>query len=1015
MTEYLKKKWYIIVYFMFIGITFCMVIFHDNGKNDDIFMEREKETFSSNWEYEFADGTSGVTDLPATLPKNKSDTLVLKNRLPQLDDSHSLFFRVRHVGEKIYVGGELRVDNMPGRNKEELWEDMIGVYYQEVPITKEDSGKEIVMETTSHARFYLNAPGEVFLGDRGSLFLHIIQTKWKTAICAILLTFLGIVLIILWMMSVGLLKQPSKEVLCLGLFSTGVGCWLITESGFGQFLFHDTGKLTILAYEVLMLLPIPIALFFAYYSDREKIRKTSVYVATVPLVLFVCNNLLHLLRIMYLPDTLIFTQIMLFVETVIVAVIQVSEIIYKYKRKEEYATIVWIIPLYGIAFLVPMTTLEIVKYVFFSAKYPNDGIMISVGVLFYMICLAFDTVVRMNVRAMKYKQSAEVKSQFLANMSHEIRTPLNAILGFNEVILRISKEESVKKYAANIQEAGDSLKGIINSILDISKIESGKLEIYSVEYSTIQLLDHVVSMIEALAKKKGLKCITDIDQNLPEVLIGDENHILQVIMNIMNNAVKYTEAGSVTLTVKVLEMPENMPLCRLYISVKDTGIGIRPEDRSRLFEKFERLDGEKNYSKEGTGLGMSIVVQLLHAMGSEIELDSEYGQGSDFHFELVQSVVDRRQIGSFIERRKELAMQNSHGVDFIAPKAKVLIVDDVQMNLDAAGALLEQLQMEIHTAQSGQEAIRKIKEHHYDLVLMDHMMPEMDGIEATEKIRDLAVETQDPYFAELPILALTANAMVGMKESFLQAGMQDFISKPIEVGVLNATIKKWLPKQLIQKVSKQQLQNMAEQELESKENPWEQVPTCVDVATARQFCPSYELFEKNIKNYKNNYIATRDKLRTFKEQQDVENYTITVHGLKSTSKMIGLVQISEFAREQEEKCHNGQADLVWKETENLLAKYEACVENIQAFLGEQEPTKDGVSEEAGISMEEYEALLQRVKEAAADFDMGAFMMLEDELAEIVVPKDKEEEFAKIKEMVSNTAFGDLTEYFEKHS
>ena len=1014
MTDFFKKKWHIVIYFIFIAITFCMVIFHDNGKNDDIFKEKGNIAFSSGWEYDFLNGISGVTDLPADLPKNNSNTLILKNTLPELDDSQSFFLRVRHVGVKIYVGDDLRVDTISGRKKKGLWDSMIGIYYQEVPVTSADSGKEIVMETQSKTQFYLKTPGAVYLGDRGSLFLHIIQTKWKTLLCATLLAFLGIVLIVLWMMSTVLLKQSFREVLCLGLFSTAVACWLFTESNCGQFWFHDTGKLTVLAYEVLMLLPVPIALFFAYYSDRESIKKASNCVAVVPLVVFVLNNLLHLFRIVYLPDTLIITQIMLLFETAVVAIIQVTEIMYKYKRRREYATAVWIIPLYGIAVLVPMAVLEIIKYAFFSTKYPNDGIMIAFGVLFYLTCLAYDTFVRMNVRSMKYKQSAEVKSQFLANMSHEIRTPLNAILGFNEVILRISKEESVKKYAVNIQEAGESLKGIINSILDISKIESGKLEIYSVEYSTVQLLDHVVSMIEALAKKKGLKFITDIDQNLPEVLIGDENHILQVIMNIMNNAVKYTEAGSVTFTVKVLEMPENMPLCRLYISVKDTGIGIKPEDRQRLFEKFERLDGEKNYGKEGTGLGMSIVVRLLHAMGSEIELDSVYGQGSDFHFELVQSVVDRKQIGSFIERRKELALENSHGVDFIAPEAKVLIVDDVQMNLDAASALLEQLQMEIHTAQSGQEAIRKIKQNHYNLVLMDHMMPEMDGIKTTEKVRDLAVETQDPYYAELPILALTANAMVGMKESFLQAGMQDFISKPIEINTLNAAIKKWLPKDLVQKVSEQQLQKLAEHEVENQENPWEQVPACVDVATARQFCPSYELFEKNIKNYKNSYTATRDKLRAFKDQQDVENYTITVHGLKSTSRMIGLVQISEFAREQEEKCQNGQEALVWEETESLLEKYGACVENIRTFFGENEPEQESVDEQTGISEDEYKALLQRVKEAAAEFDMGAFMMLEDEMAEVVVPTEKQEEFAMVKELVSNAAFGDLSEYFETH-
>ena len=341
---------------------------------------------------------------------------------------------------------------------------------------------------------------------------------------------------------------------------------------------------------------------------------------------------------------------------------------------------------------------------------------------------------------------------------------------------------------------------------------------------------------------------------------------------------------------------------------------------------------------------------------------------------------------------------------------KILIVDDVQMNLDAACALLEQLQMEIHTAQSAKEAIRKVTENHYDLVLMDHMMPEMDGIVATEKIRDLASETQDPYYAQLPIIALTANAMVGMKESFLQAGMQDFISKPIEINALNATIKKWLPKELVQGVSSQQLQQLAGSMQENKEDSWAQVPVCVDVATARQFSNTYQLFEKNIKSYSGNYAATRDKLRQFKEQKDVENYTITVHGLKSTSKMIGLIQVSELARDQEEKCQTGQEALVWEETEYLLAKYEACVTNLQAFLNEHSQKDKKETEENCLSEEEYQALIQRIKEAADSFDMGEFLILEEEFEQITVPKEKEEEFSKIKEMVSNTSFGDLSEY-----
>lgn len=238
-----------------------------------------------------------------------------------------------------------------------------------------------------------------------------------------------------------------------------------------------------------------------------------------------------------------------------------------------------------------------------------------------------------------------MKTQFLANMSHDIRTPLNAILGFNEVILRTTKEAEVKDYALNIQSAGKTLKDIINSILGITKIESGKLTIYSAPYNIIELLNHILNMCENLILKKGLSLKYHIDEKLPEILIGDETHIYQVLMNIMSNAIKYTHHGTITLTVSLASLSPDGTSCKVYFSIKDTGIGIKEADRERLFEKFERLGQEFNYNVEETGLGMSIVTQLLSAMNSKIELESIYGVGSDFYFTLSQNVMDKSPIG----------------------------------------------------------------------------------------------------------------------------------------------------------------------------------------------------------------------------------------------------------------------------------------------------------------------------------------------------------------------------------
>ena len=803
-----------------------------------------------------------------------------------------------------------------------------------------------------------------------------------------------------------LLHQSSKEVLYLALFCVAVALWLFTESDFGQFFVKDTGRLTILAYEVLMLMPVPIALFFVYYSERELSKKASNIAASIPLAVFLLNNTLHSLHIVHLADTLIITQTLLAVETLSIAVIQITGLWYKYKKKEEYSSNVWIIPLFGIAMLVPMASIEVIKYAFFSTKYPNDGILISIGVLFYMFALAFDSVVRMNSRAEKFKQSSEIKSQFLANMSHEIRTPLNAILGFNEIILRSSKEQKVLEYSANIHEAGSSLKTIINSILDISKIESGKLEIHAIEYSTVQMLDHIVSMFESLAAKKGLNFKTIIDEHLPEILIGDEAHVMQVLTNILSNAVKYTEKGTVTFTVKVLECSENCSKCRLYFSVKDTGIGIRKEDIHRLFEKFERLDMKRNYNTEGTGLGMSIVVNLLRAMNSEINVASVYGQGSVFYFELEQQVQTSDAIGSFLERRKDLLQKNKNDTDFIAPDAKILIVDDLKMNLDTACALLEQIQIHADTAMSGAEAIEKIRNIHYDVILMDHMMPDMDGIESTAKIRNLSIKTHDPYFANLPILALTANAIVGMRETFLEAGMQDFISKPIEVNTLYSTIRRWLPSDKI--IIKQKT------DPESEENvAWEKEPTCMNMETACQFCPTKELLLRNMKTYINACQSTCDKLSCYRQERDVDNYIITVHGLKSSSKIIGLNELSELAKEQEMNCHTGKPELAWEHTEELIRLYHNVVEDMKTFLDENSLLKEQEEENTHLSLEEYDQLCSRIMEAAMAFDLGEFMKLEEEFEHIRVPKEKQEEFERIKELVINASFGELIVYIEK--
>ncbi|MGN1176878.1 MAG: ATP-binding protein, partial [Roseburia sp.] len=359
--------------------------------------------------------------------------------------------------------------------------------------------------------------------------------------------------------------------------------------------------------------------------------------------------------------------------------------------------------------------------------------------------------------------AGKAKNDFLANMSHEIRTPINAVLGMNEMIMRESDEENIVEYAANIQSSGRTLLSIINDILDFSKIESGKMEIVPVSYDVSSLVYDLVNMVRIRAEKKNLRFIHEIDESIPSVLYGDDVRIRQVITNILTNAVKYTPEGYVRLRMKVLHTEGD--ILKLEVSVTDTGIGIKEEDMDKLFVSFQRLDQEKNRSIEGTGLGMSIVQRLLDMMGSELNVSSVYGSGSTFSFELEQRIVKAEPIGDFEQRFRMAATEHtSDGVVRIAPGARVLVVDDNDTNLLVAKSLLKRTKVKLHTATSGAKCLELLRSNSYDIVFLDHMMPEMDGIETLTKIKEENLAPNTCF------IALTANAIHGARQSYLDAG-----------------------------------------------------------------------------------------------------------------------------------------------------------------------------------------------------------------------------------------------------
>ena len=422
-----------------------------------------------------------------------------------------------------------------------------------------------------------------------------------------------------------------------------------------------------------------------------------------------------------------------------------------------------------------------------------------VYVILFGVCIG--SIIYMLLRQMKWQKEANellreaadlaeragnAKSQFLAQMSHEIRTPINAVLGMNEMILRETDNDSIAGYSENIQNAGRTLLSLINSILDFSKIEDGKMEIVPVNYDTAAVINDIVNMIQDRAAKKGLTLGLDIDPKLPKSMYGDDVRIRQVLINLMTNAVKYTDSGSVWLRIAVQSIESGNVI--LHVEVEDTGTGIKEEDINELFSSFKRFDMEKNRNVEGTGLGMTIVQKLLVMMKSELRVMSVYGEGSRFFFDIMQGIVDARGIGDYTQRLAESSHHEREGKYVWAPEARVLVVDDNSMNLTVARGLLKRSGITVDTAISGAEGIKLASLNYYDIIFLDHMMPELDGMETLKQMKERELIPDKTV-----LVMLTANAIVGAREEYISAGFADYLSKPIDVKQLERILAAYIP------------------------------------------------------------------------------------------------------------------------------------------------------------------------------------------------------------------------------
>ncbi|SEF77641.1 Signal transduction histidine kinase [Butyrivibrio sp. Su6] len=606
---------------------------------------------------------------------------------------------------------------------------------------------------------------------------------------------------------------------------------------------------------------------------------------------------------------------------------------------------------------------------------------------------------------MAAEKANNAKSRFLANMSHEIRTPINTIMGMDEMILRedatgVPKPYfmSITNYALDIRYASESLLGLINDILDISKIESGKMHIVEQEYDVTTLLRGVITMIRIRSNQKDLYFELDIDKELPTKLYGDMGKIKQIVLNLLTNAVKYTEEGGFTLTAKVLSVEGDK--CNLLFSVKDTGIGVKEEDIPKLFSAFERLDEERNTSIQGTGLGLDISRQFAELLGGSLTCESVYGEGSTFIFTVNQKIIDATPIGEFKET-EETKSVGLHVAGFTAEDARILVVDDNSMNLAVVKGFLKPIKVQIDTAESGFACLDMLKEKNYDLLLLDHMMPGMDGIETLEKVRE--------FNKEIPAIALTANYMANGDEFYGSKGFIGYISKPIDAAALEKALIDNIPKEKIKKAvspiipeespelppDKKWLEEV--EGIKAEDGIKNSGGAIGFVFSAQLF---YDTIDENAKVIENAY-----------KENDIKLYTIKVHALKSAARIMGANELSELAKSLEDAGNKSDLGFITTHNDELLEMYRSFKDKLSK-LGSKE-TSDDTGKEP-ISSDDLSSAYASLKEIAEQMDYDSAELVLAQLNDYALPKEDKAVFDNIASALKAFDWDKIDELLSSH-
>ena len=921
---------------IFLVFVFIICLYFVLGQS---FLSNEREigngeyrTFSDGWIWIKEDGTTQEIQIPGKCGAKRNELVVVKNVLPSdVQDNMYLCIRSSKQETKIYIDDKLRQEYTTKDTRP--FGKVSAVAWVFVELTSEDAGKEIRMELQTDSS-YTGAFYDIHYGDRWEIWTHFFKEDGVELGMGLIMLILGILSVVIGSILKHIYKKNIEmEYLAWAVFLTSI--WILSNSVFRQLLFPSVSVISDMGFFMLMLIPIP---FMLYLNGVQRERYKTLYALMVGLNLLdivFCTSL-HIFNVIDFSDTNKIMCTIAGLSIVVMLFTLIRDACIGKIKEYKLASL-------GILAICITAVIEIVIYFKWTNQF--SGSVMAFGLMCILV-ISFVNTVSNILRMEKEKQEAlisnETKGKFLANMSHEIRTPINAVLGMDAMILRECKDERIHEYALNIQNAGQTLLSLINDILDFSKIESGKMEIVPVEYDFSSMIHDVVNMIMMRAKDKGLKMNLSVDNSLPFRVYGDEVRMRQVLTNLLSNAVKYTKEGSIGLSVCGDRDGEDI---LLYFAVEDTGIGIKPEDIQKLFVRFERIEEERNRNIEGTGLGMSITMQLLKLMDSELKVESEYGVGSKFSFAIRQRIVNDEPIGDLEERIKHFPTQYTYDVAFVAPDARILVVDDNAINRKVFINLLKQTKVQVDDVESGIECLELVKQKHYDIIFLDHMMPQMDGVETLHYMKKM-----DNYpCKDTPVIVLTANAIQGAKEMYINEGFDDFLSKPIQPEKLERMIKDWLPQELVLK------EIPVKEEMTRKNNEVEDSFTedgrkedydlpkidGVDWASAMTHLPDRELLLQTVYDFYCTMSGEADFLQNCYDNLDNDNtmldsYRIKVHAMKSSAALIGINGLSDKAKILELAAKDGNKELIKEKTEDFLAEWRDYKEKLSVCVAEEE-------------------------------------------------------------------------------